>query len=159
MLTISDELVTLGNPGNNGDYDDYYFKTVPQRSNDKRMQVNPGSTYYYKEEINGEKYTNILLKNRNNPAKFIKNYVQNLDLYQIPDEYKNEIKQYLADNVYIPTLPELVKVINQLEPGEYWTSSVIKQGSKNIILKVNPDQVLTADSPTDKAKVIAFFKI
>ena len=56
-----------------------------------------------------------------------------------------QILKYFKEHAYLPTLPELAKCIEYLEPGKYWTSSVEDNGTQNIILQVEPDRVILTD--------------
>ena len=60
--------------------------------------------------------------------------------------------------MYLPTLPELSKIISQLPKGKYWTSSIVGKGSTNLILSVQPDKVIRTNNISDRAKVIVFIK-
>lgn len=159
ILSISDEDIRLNNAGNNSVYDDYYYK-VKDSIGRTRMQIIPGSNYYPQEEKKGEFYTDILIDNDNEPAKYTKSLdnLQNINFEGVTSEQIFEIKKYLQKHAYLPTLPELAKAIELLPPGKYWTSSIMKNGTKNIILSVNPDKVIITDNVNDKAKVVTFIK-
>ena len=159
ILAVSDEEISLDNPGNNSEYDDYYYN-VSNQAGRKRLKVIPGSNYYPQEEKKGDLYTNILINNGNGPAKYVKSldtldFIENTDM---TNEQGLEMIKQFQKRAYLPTLPELAKAIEFLEPGRYWTSSIIDNGTKNIILQVQPDKVIITDNPRDKAKVVTFIK-
>lgn len=142
--------VALGNAGNNGVYDDYYFKTTPQ-TRIKHMTVSAGSNYYYDEESNGLFYTNILADNGNMPAQKVKEF-------SFASIVGDQVAKVFDKYVYLPTLPELTQAINMLPAGKYWTSSVKKNGAENIILQVGNDKVYSTSDPEETAKVVLFIK-
>ena len=159
LVMISDNEITLGNSGNNNVYEDYYYKT-DNKGYGSRLRVNPGSNYYTQEEKKGEFYTNILADNSNNAAMFVKNIdiSDMIELDGLDELQQQEIVQYFKDNMYLPTLPELSKIISQLPKGKYWTSSIVGKGSTNLILSVQPDKVIRTNNISDRAKVIVFIK-
>ena len=158
FMIIGDETVTLGNPGNNGVYDDYYFKKKLVGAGQK-LQITAGSNYYYQEEVKGEFYTSILSDNGNNAATTAKSLpMKNLKLAGLSDSQVNEVKQEIVEHAYLPTLPELNKVEDIIGTGRYWTSSVTDKGEANIMLQVNPDKVFKIADPNIKAKVVSFIK-
>lgn len=159
MLSISDKDISLNNAGNNNVYDDYYYK-VKNQVGRNRMQIIPGSNYYPQEEKKGEFYTDILIDNDNEPAKYTKSFdnLNSVDFDGVSEEQSMQILKYFKEHAYLPTLPELAKCIEYLEPGKYWTSSVEDNGTQNIILQVEPDRVILTDNPNAKAKVVTFIK-
>lgn len=158
FMVIGDETVTLGNAGNNGVYDDYYFKKKLVGAGQK-LQVTAGSNYYYQEEAKGEFYTNILSDNGNNAASAAKTLpMKNLNLTGLSDSQVNEVKQEIVEHAYLPTLPELNKVEDIIGTGRYWTSSITDKGEANIMLQVNPDKVFKIADPNVKAKVVSFIR-
>lgn len=149
---------TLGNPGNNDVYDSYYFKKKLVGSK-QRLEITPGSNYYYQEEIKGNFYTSILADNGNNAAKLAKKMsVKNLQLNGLNSEQINEVKAQILERAYLPTLPELNKVMDIIGTGRYWTSSVADNGEANIMLQVNPDKVFKIADPNVTAKVVSFIR-
>ena len=159
ILDISDKEVSLNKAGNNSSYDDYYYQLKDQIGKN-RIKVIPGSNYYPQEEKKGDLYTEILSNNGNGPANYVKS-LDNLDYNNFGDldkEQSLEMMKQLQKRAYLPTLPELAKAIEFLEPGKYWTSSIIDNGTKNIILQVQPDKVIITGNPSDKAKVVTFLK-
>lgn len=114
----------LGKPGNGGAYNDYYFRATLNRGTG-HYDVIPGNTYHHKEANNGPQYTGSLLKVGNNAASEVKAIVDSVvkRLNTTAPEL-TELAQYISDNAYLPTLPELVYAAPYLEPGMYWTSSV-----------------------------------
>lgn len=158
FMAIDDETVTLGNAGNNGVYDDYYFKKKLVGAGQK-LQVTAGSNYYYQEEVKGEFYTSILSDNGNNAASVAKTLlIKNLNLTGLSDSQVNEVKQEIVEHAYLPTLPELNKVEDIIGTGRYWTSSITDKGEANIMLQVNPDKVFKIADPNVKAKVVSFIR-
>lgn len=158
FMVMSDETVTLGNAGNNGVYDDYYFKKKLVGASQK-LQITAGSNYYYQEEVKGEFYTNILSDNGNNAASAAKSLpMKKLNLTGLNDAQINEVKQEITEHAYLPTLPELNKVEDIIGSGRYWTSSVTDKGESNIMLQVNPDKVFKIADPNVKAKVVSFIR-
>lgn len=158
FMVISDETVTLGNAGNNGVYDDYYFKKKLVGAG-QRLQVTAGSNYYYQEEVKGEFYTSILSDNGNNAAATAKSLpMKKLNLTGLNDSQMNEVKHEIVEHAYLPTLPELNKVEDIIGSGRYWTSSVTDKGEANIMLQVNPDKVFKIADPNVKAKVVSFIR-
>lgn len=159
ILAVSNEEISLDNPGNDSKYDDYYY-SVSDQVGKKRLKVTPGSNYYPQEEKKGDLYTKILIDNGNGPAKYVKS-LETLDFLEstnLTNEQGFELIKQFQKRAYLPTLPELAKAINFLEPGKYWTSSIMDNGTKNIILQVQPDKVIITGKPTDKAKVVTFVK-
>lgn len=160
LVFTSDEEIALGNAGNNAVYDDYYFKS-DNKGFGSRIQAKPGSNYYRGEEQNGIFYTNILADNENNPAKFVKNFnitdIVNFD--GVTPEQRNDIISYFKEKMYLPTLPELTKLIRILPAGKYWSSSIVQNGTTNLILQVQPDKIIRTSNQQDKAKVLILVKI
>ena len=158
FMVIGDDTVTLGNVGNNGVYDDYYFKKKLVGASQK-LQITAGSNYYYQEEVKGEFYTSILSDNGNNAASVAKSLpMKKLNLTGLNDSQMNEVKQEIIEHAYLPTLPELNKVEDIIGTGRYWTSSVTDKGEANIMLQVNPDKIFKIADPNVKAKVVSFIK-
>lgn len=158
FMVIGEETVSLGNAGNNGVYDDYYFKKKVTGAG-QRLQISAGSNYYYQEEVKGEFYTNILSDNGNNAASTAKSLpMKNLNLTGLSNAQVNEVKEQFAEHAYLPTLPELNKVMNIIGTGRYWTSSVADKGEANIMLQVNPDKVFKISDPNVQAKVVSFIR-
>lgn len=158
FMIIGDETVTLGNAGNNGVYDDYYFKKKLVGAGQK-LQITAGSNYYYQEEVKGQFYTSILSDNDNNAASASRSLpIKKLNLAGLNNSQMNEVKQEIVEHSYLPTLPELNKVEDIIGTGRYWTSSVTDHGNANIMLQVNPDKVFKIDDPNIKAKVVSFIK-
>lgn len=158
FMVMNDETVTLGNAGNNGVYDDYYFKKKLVGASQK-LQITAGSNYYYQEEVKGEFYTSILSDNGNNAASAAKSLpMKKLNLTGLNDTQINEVKQEITEHAYLPTLPELNKVEDIIGSGRYWTSSVADKGESNIMLQVNPDKVFKIADPNVKAKVVSFIR-
>jgi len=151
--------VQLGTVGNNENYEDYFFKVRNLNSMDNRvpLQVEPMSSYYANEEKSGREYTGILVKRNNIPAKIVKS-LKGIDLSLFDDntDMKESLIIGLKKYVYLPTLPELVKAIPYLAPGKYWTSSVYKNGTSNIILNVKPDNINITNDPNETANVVGF---
>lgn len=147
FFIINDTEFPVGNAGNNGVYDDFYFKRSVDR--DDRLVVIPGSNYYQDEETKGKFYTQILSDNGMNAAMHVED---SINLIDITDDNAINV---LKTSAYLPTLPELVKIIDMLPSGVYWTSSVANDGTTNIALSVQPDKVL-ANAP--KAKLVTFIK-
>lgn len=147
FFIVNDTEFPLGNAGNNGVYDDFYFKRAT--SSEGRLVVVPGSNYYQDEETKGKFYTQILSDNGMNAAMHVEDSVNLVDITD--DNAVNVLKA----SAYLPTLPELVKIIDMLPAGIYWTSSVAKDGTANIALSVQPDQIL---ANVTKAKLVTFIK-
>lgn len=146
FFVVDDTVYNAGTQGNNGVYDDYYFKKEMKRG---RLAIVPGSNYYADEVIKGKFYTEILADNGFIPAVKVKDALDKTDITDAA------ALQVLKVSAYIPTLPELCGIIDMLEPGVYWTSSVAKDGTSNIALSVSPDKLL---ANTDKAKLVAFIR-
>lgn len=150
----------IGTPGNGGAYNDYYFRATLNRGTG-HYDVIPGNNYHHKEANNGPQYTGSLLKNGNNAASEVKAIVDSVvrRLNTTAPEL-TELTQYISENAYLPTLPELVYAVPYLEPGMYWTSSVTDNGMSNIIYEISKegDRFIKGDSPSDVAKVVAFIK-
>lgn len=158
FMVIGEETVSLGNAGNNGVYDDYYFKKKVTGAG-QRLQISVGSNYYYQEEVKGEFYTNILSDNGNNAASAAKSLpMKNLKLSGLSNQQVNEVKEQISEHAYLPTLPELNKVMDIIGTGRYWTSSIADKGEANIMLQVNPDKVFKITDPNVQAKVVSFIR-
>lgn len=147
FFIINDTEFPIGNAGNNGVYDDFYFKRSVDT--DGRLVVIPGSNYYQDEETKGKFYTQILSDNGMNAAMHVED---SINLVDITDATAVSV---LKASAYLPTLPELVKIIDMLPAGIYWTSSVANDGTTNIALSVQPDKVLANAS---NAKLVTFIK-
>lgn len=146
FFIVNDTEYPIGNAGNNGVYDDFYFK---RKMVDDRLEIIPGSNYYQDEETKGKFYTQILSDNGMNAAMHVED---SINLIDINDENACNV---LKASAYLPTLPELAKIIDMLPSGVYWTSSVANDGTSNIALSVMPDKILANAS---KAKVVTFIK-
>lgn len=158
FMILDSQESTLGNPGNNNVYDSYYFKKKLVGAKQK-LEITPGSNYYYQEEIKGNFYTSILEDNGNNAAKLAKEMaVKKLQLNGLNSEQVNEVKSQIFERAYLPTLPELNKVRDIIGTGRYWTSSVADKGNANIMLQVNPDKVFKIADPNVSAKVVSFIR-
>ena len=158
FMILDSQESTLGNPGNNNVYDSYYFKKKLVGAKQK-LEITPGSNYYYQEEIKGNFYTSILEDNGNNAAKLAKQMaIKKLQLSGLNSEQINEVKSQIFDRAYLPTLPELNKVRDIIGTGRYWTSSVADKGESNIMLQVNPDKVFKIIDPNVSAKVVSFIR-
>lgn len=153
----SQSQAALENPGNNGTYDDFYFKA--KLNGNDHFNVIPGNKYHYREGINGKEYTDILVKCNNGAAKEVRNMVNRILNRMDPGTGAlSNISDYISKNAYLPTLMELSYAFDELEPGRYWTSSVADQGNSNIIYEIgiDEDKFLKGDSPNDTANVVAF---
>lgn len=158
FMILDSQESTLGNPGNNNVYDSYYFKKKLVGSKQK-LEITPGSNYYYQEEIKGSFYTSILEDNGNNAAKLAKQMaIKKLHLSGLDSTQINEVKSQIFERAYLPTLPELNKVRDIIGTGRYWTSSVADNGEANIMLQVNPDKVFKIADPNVTAKVVSFIR-
>ena len=147
---------TLNNPGNNGEYDDFYFKA---RMKDEHYTVIPGNNYHYREMVNGKHYTDILYRNNNGAAVELRNMI--IETLRRIDRGTGElsaIAEYISRNAYLPTLLELSYAFDNLTPGIYCTSSVTDNGRSNILYQIssNKDKFLKGDSPNDSVNVVAF---
>lgn len=138
---------SLGNAGNNGVYDDYYFKK--SESSNGKLQIKAGSNYYMDEPTKGKFYTEILADNGMNAAIHIADNIDEVDIHD-----PNAI-QILKVSAYLPTLPELAVISSELPAGVYWTSSVTNDGKSNIALQVKPDKVLMN---CQSAKTVTFIR-
>lgn len=147
FMVISNESYELGNAGNNGVYNDYYFKR--ETTSTGRLVIKAGSNYYEDEVTKGKFYTEILADNGMIPAMHVQDVVSECDITN-PDAI-----EVLKVSSYLPTLPELNMIAQMLPNGVYWTSSVAKDGTSNIALQVNPDKVLIN---CGSAKVVAFIR-
>lgn len=158
FMILDSQESTLGNPGNNNVYDPYYFKKRLVGTK-QRLEITPGSNYYYQEEIKGNFYTSILVDNDNNAAKLAKEMaIRKLQLNGLNTEQINEVKSQIFERAYLPTLPELNKIMDIIGTGRYWTSSVADKGEANIMIQVNPDKVFKIADPNVKAKVVSFIR-
>ena len=136
--------VRLGNVGNNGVYDEFYY-IVKKQYNGTFLFV-PGSNYYEAEITKGPFYTNMLADNNNLAAKVCQNYKTSCN--------------FLNNMWYLPTAPEMSRAIcNGLDAeGVYWTSSVGSEGDTNIAIKIGSARLLEVDDPSFKATAVPFIK-
>jgi hypothetical protein len=162
IVGISNEDISLGNNGNNGVYDDYYYTVKkPNMYSGKKshIKVTPGSNFYYQEENNGEFYTNILADNDNMPAKYVKSYLDKMIRQNTISLDNQELIDLLKTKIYLPTLPELVNIIDKLKTNKYWTSTVDNNGRDNVILDLTRnDNIIKTHDKNETAKVVIFIK-
>ena len=156
------KLVRINFIGNDSKYNDYYFKEVKEKINGKTMlMIQPRSALAREEESNGLNYTQVLAELGNNGARLCKIInLPEITNINLPTEQLNAFNKNFKKMLYLPTLPELFKVSDQLTPGNYLTSSITDKGEGNIVLRIgrNNKEIYIADDPTDKVKIVIFAK-